>query len=129
MGIPSELLRENGVRLLYLFGSRARGQARPDSDYDLALLFAPMSALERLDLLSVLEPELRRLAGGEVDLVILNDAGALLAREATLRGQLLSGDPEEAFRFEQRVRARYEDLEASQKFFTEARRQRLGLAG
>ncbi|GMU54275.1 MAG: hypothetical protein AMXMBFR33_34210 [Candidatus Xenobia bacterium] len=129
MSLPAELLRQNGVRLAYLFGSRARNEAREDSDYDLALYFEPMPALERLDRLTALEPGLRSFVGSPLDLVILNDAGPLLAREATIRGRLLFGDPEDAFRLEQRIRARYEDLESSQRFFTEARRQRLGLMG
>ncbi len=115
---------------MYLFGSRARGEAGPSSDHDLALLFEPMSPLDRLDRITVLEPELRRAAGGPLDLVSLNDAGALLAWEAVIRGKLIfCEDLQEVFRFEKRVRCRYEDLLSSQRFFTEARRQRLGLAG
>jgi uncharacterized protein len=34
-------LRARGVCALYLFGSRARGEARPDSDIDLAFDIAP----------------------------------------------------------------------------------------
>jgi predicted nucleotidyltransferase len=30
----------HGVLAVYLFGSRAKGEARPHSDYDLAVLFA-----------------------------------------------------------------------------------------
>lgn len=116
--------------MAFLFGSRAHGSAHPGSDTDLAFWFEDGSALERLDRLAALEPELRRLAGGPVDLVSLQDAGPALAYEAVIRGRVLYRvSLEELFRLEQQVRSRYEDLVASQRFFTAARRARMGLTG
>lgn len=56
------------VRLALLFGSRARGRARPDSDADVAVLGRD------LDLLS-LASDLSHAAGVEVDIVNLKDPG------------------------------------------------------
>lgn len=56
------------VRLALLFGSRARGRARPDSDADVAVLGRD------LDLLS-LTWELSNATGVEVDVVSLKDPG------------------------------------------------------
>ena len=57
----NHLARRYGIELIILFGSRARGDARPGSDLDVGVLFAPrrvpsprqLSALEArmLDLL------------------------------------------------------------------------------
>lgn len=48
-----ELEKDIGVEAVYLFGSRARGDFRDDSDYDIAVLsddFAEMSFPERQEL-------------------------------------------------------------------------------
>lgn len=124
-----QVLDEAGVRLAYLFGSRAQGQARTNSDYDVAVLLPDgLSNLERFDRAVTLETSLRKLIGEPLDLIVLNDAGPVLAFEAVIRGRLLLAYPvEEVFRYEQFVRQRYEDFSYSQRFFTAARRERLGL--
>jgi predicted nucleotidyltransferase len=78
---------EPAVVFALLYGSRARGGARLDSDWDLAVLLSDTcSATERLqirlDLLAALEPL------GQVDLVVLNDAPPLLGHRA-LCGELV----------------------------------------
>lgn len=57
-----ELCRKNRVRELSLFGSRARGDNRPNSDYDLLVEFFPNSGIGlieycrlRLDLVKLLK--------------------------------------------------------------------------
>jgi len=62
-------LREAGVAQLSLFGSRARGDARPDSDVD---LLAALDKNRRLSLLDVvcLEVRLADLLGVKVDLIV-----------------------------------------------------------
>jgi predicted nucleotidyltransferase len=62
-------LREAGVAQLSLFGSRARGDARPDSDVD---LLASLDKSRRLSLLDVvcLEVRLADLLGVKVDLIV-----------------------------------------------------------
>jgi len=124
-----QVLQDAGVRLAYLFGSRARGAAGPHSDYDVAILLPEeLSNLERFDRAAELETRLRALVGQPLDLVVLNDASPVLAFEAVIRGRpLLEYPVDQLFHYEQRVRQRYEDFSYSQRFFTAARRQRLGL--
>lgn len=62
-----------------VFGSVARGDARPDSDVDLLVEFENGSSL--FDLLDLTD-ELRALLGVEVDVV---SAGALTARDRDIR--------------------------------------------
>lgn len=74
------------VRLALLFGSRARGRARPDSDADVAVLG------KNLDLLA-LASDLSRAADVEVDVVSLDDPGYPLLN-ALLRDGLLLHEAE-----------------------------------
>lgn len=56
------------VRLALLFGSRARGRSRPDSDADVAVLGRDLDLLK-------LTADLSEAAGVEVDVVNLKDPG------------------------------------------------------
>jgi uncharacterized protein len=58
-------LRAAGIRALSLFGSVARGEARANSDIDLAAEFDPTA---KMDLIR-LERELRELLGREVQIL------------------------------------------------------------
>jgi predicted nucleotidyltransferase len=44
------LFREEGVRSVALFGSQARGDARPDSDVDLLISYEPDQKVSLIDL-------------------------------------------------------------------------------
>lgn len=73
---------------VYLFGSRAQGRARADSDIDLAIVLpddCSIPATERIDLIARLE----ELAGRRVDLVLLNRAPLPLQFEIIHTGILL----------------------------------------
>lgn len=62
------LCRRHGIRRLSLFGSVLKGTARPDSDVDLLVEFAP-GAVPGLIGLAAIEMELSQLLGGRrVDL-------------------------------------------------------------
>ena len=61
-----ELCRRNDVSTLSVFGSFARGQARPDSDVDLLVEFSKEKGL--LDLVA-LERQLAEIFGRRVDLL------------------------------------------------------------
>jgi uncharacterized protein len=76
------------VRLAVLFGSTARGQARPQSDVDLGVLLDPDTPDVRLKT----ETELGRAAGRSVDVVFLNQAPPLLRFEIAKEGILLHQD-------------------------------------
>ncbi len=71
------------VLAVYLFGSRARGEATEGSDVDLGVLFSERTRLDRvLDLEAQIEDAL----GTDVDLVDLGKANAFLALDA-IRGE------------------------------------------
>lgn len=121
---------ESGVLYAYLFGSRAQRRSREDSDYDVAVWYSPeLTALQRFDLSCRLQEKLEKALRKPVDLVILNDARPTLQEEAVLKGvPLYPLEPESTFRFESKIRQRSEDYRYSQRFFTEARRRRLGIS-
>jgi predicted nucleotidyltransferase len=84
--IAEEVARTTGVVFALLFGSRAEDRARADSDWDVGVyldeaLDAAARAAVRDRLIAALEPRTR------IDVVVLNDAPALLARRA------LDGEP------------------------------------
>lgn len=95
------------MRLAYLFGSLARGEARSKSDADIAVLFAGSPAPESLDRLVA---DLEAASGRGVDLVVLNDAPPLLALEVVSTGTCLVGrDEDERVGFVARTVSRYRD--------------------
>jgi uncharacterized protein len=73
------------VRLAVLFGSAARGEARPRSDVDLGVLLDPDTPALRREV----EAELGRAAEREVDVIFLGQAPPLLRFEISRDGVLL----------------------------------------
>jgi uncharacterized protein len=101
-----------GLAAAYLFGSLARGTARPNSDIDVGVLYvdAPPPGLEGLAF--HLEAELERLLGRPVHLVVLNRAPVDLAQRVLRDGcLLLDRDHSGRIRFEVRTRQEFWDLE------------------
>lgn len=96
---------------VYLFGSAARGEARPDSDVDVGVLYggervAGLEAL-RLDVEGALQRKLRR----PVDLVVLDQAPVDLVHRVLRDGVIAFEDDRAArVRFEVRARNEYFDL-------------------
>ena len=68
---------------IYLYGSMATGQARPDSDIDIALLTAPGKTVP--DVLA-LQSKLATLTRRDVDIVDLRLAGNILRKEVLTHG-------------------------------------------
>lgn len=76
-------------RLAFVFGSVARGTARPDSDVDIAIdLGRPLTAIDKLSLIDALAVA----SGRPVDLVDLSRAGVPLTGEILATGVRLVGD-------------------------------------
>ncbi len=78
------------VAFAYLFGSRARGKARPDSDVDLALMLAePAAGFDHAERILYLAPLLLPWTGNRLDLVFLDMAGNLLGHRVLRDGILI----------------------------------------
>lgn len=97
-----------GIEALYVFGSRARGDARPDSDLDLAVLGrAPLDPLRRFEA----QRELSVLLDIDVDLIDLRAASSLLRSEVVNGGKtLFQRDADYVLAFEAGVLGEYADL-------------------
>jgi len=91
----ADICRRYHVARLELFGSRARGSARPDSDTDLLVTFAEgrMPSLLAADGYMALMDELERIMGGPVDLLtrasIESDPNEYFRRSALDRTETL----------------------------------------
>jgi len=100
-----------GIACVYLFGSRARGDSKPDSDLDVAVLFeqTPPATLDGLGL--DLAAALQALIELPVDLVVLNRAAPDLVHRVLRDGILVQEANRSArVKFEVRTRAEYFDL-------------------
>jgi predicted nucleotidyltransferase len=116
-----------GISVLVVFGSRARGTQRPDSDLDVAVLpeSADSRARRRLQVavavaLADLAPE------GRVDVVLLDEVSNDFRQAVMESGRVLLGRDLEAWK-ELRVRTmrEYGDREWARRLFREAQRRRL----
>ena len=99
------------VLAVYLYGSRARGTARPGSDLDLALLLAAPPAATLRGVARNVEAAVERAVRIPVEAVVLNRAPADLVHRV-LRDGILVLDRDRAARlgFEVRARNEYFDL-------------------
>ena len=103
--------RATGIVAVYLYGSRARGTARPASDVDLGILYRedPAMTLEGLPL--DLEADLERALGVPVQIVALNQAPVDLIHRVLRDGKLiLDRDRSRRIRFEVKARNEFFDL-------------------
>ena len=104
--------QEYGVVAAYLFGSFARGTGRPDSDVDIAVLYAkpPAPTLEAQPFR--LEGDLERAIGQPVQVVNLHSAPIDLVHRVLRDGKvLLDRDRRSRIAFEVRTRNEYFDFE------------------
>lgn len=99
------------VTAVYLFGSRARSDARSDSDIDVAVLFSGPGGGGLVGPLSDLSGRLERVLGRTVDLIDLRTAPPDLVHRVLRDGELLlDRNPDERGAFEVRSRNEYFDL-------------------
>ncbi len=85
------LCKSKGIKLALLFGSRAKGEARPDSDWDLAFLVnEEKQKIDRQSLATLKRSLLKDLCNflktSQIDLVILNRASPFLKYQVAQSG-------------------------------------------
>jgi predicted nucleotidyltransferase len=83
------------VRVVWLFGSRARGQARPGSDVDLALLLDD-DVPDRLPVRLEVQARLSQLGVPDADVVVADDLPLRLKARVAAEGQVLLSRDEPA---------------------------------
>jgi predicted nucleotidyltransferase len=102
---PSEIVAA------YLFGSTARGTARPSSDVDLAVLLRSRPVGRLSNVARDFEASVERVVRRPVEVVVLNTAPADLAHRVLRDGILvLDRDRPARIRFEVQSRNEYFDL-------------------
>jgi len=132
--LRDRLSGEPDIAAAYLFGSRARGEARSGSDADIALVFAdpvPTDALERVERRGLLMDDLQIGAGVPVDVldfdavdprtarIILHDATLLFEHDrsrrlaAEVRQMSLYHDRQPEYEAERRRTLAYFRMDAS----------------
>lgn len=90
INIDKEIFKKHKVKLAYLFGSQAKGNPAPESDFDVAVLFEKDGGrTDYFDKAIYFAEELRDYFPTEIDIVALNQAGSLLKYEVIANGQLL----------------------------------------
>ena len=106
------LQAEPALAAAWVFGSVARGEARAESDLDVAVLLREPSAdaLSMRRELMRLAANLERAVGRRVDLVVLGLHDPIVAHRVLSEGQLvLDADPERRIAFTSDAVARYLD--------------------
>ncbi len=107
-----------GAIAVYLFGSVARGDAGPDSDVDVGILFetAPPATLDSPQF--AVEGRLERILGRPVQVVALNRASSDLVHRILRDGRLvLDLDRSARIRFEVRSRNEYFDMASIRRLY------------
>ncbi|MCG2726646.1 MAG: nucleotidyltransferase domain-containing protein [Elusimicrobia bacterium] len=99
MGKIKKLLAEyfktnRNVLAVYVFGSRANGKSRPDSDADVAIVLSKTAEKRSFDFQMKWKRELSCFFGKEIDLVILNEADPFLKFQVYSKGILVTARDE-----------------------------------
>ncbi|MEK7125409.1 MAG: nucleotidyltransferase domain-containing protein [Patescibacteria group bacterium] len=110
--VKETLAKYPAVKLAYLFGSRARNEAGPLSDYDFAVYAEERDLYKLSDLRFSLMADLSRLVGSDaVDVVMLNTADSPeLKYHIIADGQLIYEEEPYRVLIEPRIMSEYFDL-------------------
>jgi predicted nucleotidyltransferase len=116
-----------GISVLVVFGSRARGTHRPDSDLDVAVLPDTEDSRHRWHLQAGLAAALADLAPeGRVDVVLLDEAPDALRQRVMETGRVLICRDSAAWKeLRARTMREYGDREWARRLFRQAQRRRL----
>jgi predicted nucleotidyltransferase len=129
--LDEEILRAlrdlSGIAVLVVFGSRARGTHRSDSDLDVAVLPSTADSRVRRYLVADVAVALAHLAPeGRVDVILLDEAPEVLRQRIMETGRvLLNRDPEAWKELRVRTMREYGDSEGYRRLYIEAQRRRL----
>ena len=96
------------IKIIYLFGSQATGNARADSDVDIAIMATKaLDPVERWEL----SHQLAKTVGHDVDLIDLLQASTVLKMEIVRNGKLLYDAEATAGDFEMPTLSMYPHLQ------------------
>ncbi|HHW70829.1 MAG TPA: nucleotidyltransferase domain-containing protein [Clostridiales bacterium] len=111
-----KLVSDYEIKLIYIFGSYAKGENRADSDLDIAMYFdSEVDGFIKLDILDELVGIFNR---EDIDLVILNNVDEVLKFQVIKYGKVVyMEDLVTKVTFESRVMREYMDME----YFREVR--------
>lgn len=120
-----------GVSVAYLFGSRARGEARQDSDADVAVLLRdPAATVSVLDEAALAATFADALGVETVDLTLVDQAPLELRARVVREGRLLLGrDEPRRVRFEVDTQSRWFDVSPAHAAQTAAFLRRVAAEG
>jgi uncharacterized protein len=132
-GITRVLRDYDGIVAAWVFGSVARGEARPDSDLDVGLLVRERepNAVDWYEHLSAIAARLEALVPSrKVDVILLEPQGPIFCHRVLSEGHLVYDvDSERRIDFESDTYVRYFDFlptwELAQKHAAEGFRRRL----
>lgn len=104
------LLQEYDIKLIYIFGSYAKGNNNTNSDLDIGVLLNnDYDPMDKLSLIGYLTSIFKR---DDIDLVILNSANSVLKHQVIKYGKLIFMENEDIkVNFEVRVLKEYLDME------------------
>ena len=111
-----KIVHDYEIKLIYIFGSYAKGENRADSDLDIAMYFdREVDGFVKLDILDELVGIFNR---EDIDLVILNNVDEVLKFQVIKYGKLVyMEDLVTKVTFESKVMSEYMDME----YFREVR--------
>lgn len=106
----NDFVSKNNIKLVYIFGSYAKGKNNKNSDLDIAVLLErEYDPLVKLSLIGDLTLLFKR---DDIDLVILNAANSVLKHQVIKYGKLAYMESEETkVYFEARTLSEYMDME------------------
>jgi predicted nucleotidyltransferase len=109
-----EFLKNYHIKLIYIFGSYAKGSNNSKSDLDIAILLNNnYNPLDKLSLIGDLTSIFKR---DDIDLVLLNSANSVLKHQVIKYGKLVFMENEDIkVDFEVKVLKEYMDMEPFRK--------------